>query len=110
MQQKKMQGFTRLSTVNDKDRLRAYTKESFASQWGQIRNLALQSPTRKVLLRKLFRGENNANMREHEKGYLVHGVAKDKWAGKTYALKNFINAHSPKAVVNLASEMQKRCQ
>lgn len=49
-------------------------------------------------------------MREHEKGYLVHGVAKDKWAGKTQALKDFINAHSPKAVVNLASEMQKRCQ
>lgn len=95
--------------VNDPNRLRAYTKEAFASQWGHIRNLALQSPTKEVLLDKLFRGDNNANMREHEKGYLVHGVAKDKWAGKTQTLKDFINTHSPKAVVNLASEMQKRC-
>lgn len=96
--------------VNDNVIVKTYAKESFASQWGHIRNLALQSETKEMLLDKLFKGENDKNMKEHEKGYLVHGVAKDKWAGKTQALKDFVNRHSPKAVVNLASEMQKKCK
>lgn len=95
--------------VNDKEKLKVYTKESFASQWGQIRNLALQCTSSKELIDKLFKGENDKLMRDHDKGYLVHGVAKEKWAGKTQALRDFINNHSPKAVVNLASEMQKKC-
>ena len=97
--------------VNDKNRLRVYTKESFASQWGNIRNLALQSHSSAELIEKLFRTKDTSGkeLDDHEKGYLVHGVAKDKWAGKTQALKDFINSHSPKAVVNLASEMQKKC-
>ena len=96
--------------VNDKDRVRIYTKEAFASQWGHIRSLALQCKTKEMLFEKLFKGENDKSMKEHEKGYLVHGVAKDKWAGKTQTLKDFIENHSPKAVVNLASEMQKKCK
>ena len=97
--------------VNDKDKLRIYTKQSFASQWGNIRNLALQSSTSADLIEKLFRTKdaNGIELPEHRKGYLVHGIAKDKWVGKTQALKDFINSHSPKAVVNLASEMQKQC-
>lgn len=97
--------------VNNKDRLRVYAKESFASQWGNIRNLALQSTTSADLIDKLFKTKdtNGIVLPEHEKGYLVHGVAKDKWAGKSQALKDFINSHSLKAVVNLASEMQKKC-
>ena len=94
--------------VNDRFILKNYAKESFASQWGHIRSLALQCKTKEMLIEKLFKGENDKSMKEHEKGYLVHGVAKDKWAGKTQALKDFINSHSPKAVVNLASEMQKK--
>ncbi len=97
--------------VNDKNRLRIYAKESFASQWGNIRNIALQCGSSSELIEKLFRTKdaNGKELDDHEKGYLVHGVAKDKWAGKTQALKDFINSHSPKAVVNLASEMQKKC-
>lgn len=97
--------------VNDKNRLRVYAKESFASQWGNIRNLALQSDTSAVLMDKLFRtkDDNGQELPEHQKGYLVHGIAKEKWAYRTQALRDFINAHSPKAVVNLASEMQKKC-
>lgn len=97
--------------VNDENRLRVYTKESFASQWGNIRNIALQSHSSAELIEKLFRTKDarGKELDDHEKGYLVHGVAKDKWAGKTQALKDFINSHSPKAVVNLASEMQKKC-
>lgn len=96
--------------VNDSVILKTYTKESFASQWGHIRNLALQCRTKEMLYEKLFKGENDESMEEHEKGYLVHGVAKDKWAGKTQALKDFIGNYSTKAVVNLASEMQKKCK
>ena len=96
--------------VNDSVILKTYTKESFASQWGHIRNLALQCKTKEMLYEKLFKGENDESMEEHEKGYLVHGVAKDKWAGKTQALKDFIGNYSTKAVVNLASEMQKKCK
>ena len=96
--------------VNDSIILKTYAKESFASQWGHIRSLALQCKTKEILLDKLFKEENDKNMKEHEKGYLVHGVAKDKWAGKTQALKDFVNSHSPRTVVNLASEMQKKCK
>lgn len=96
--------------VNDNVILKTYTKESFASQWGHIRSLALQSKTKEVLLDKLFKGEDDKDMKEHEKGYLVHGVAKDKWKKKTQALKDFVNSHTPKTVVNLASEMQKKCK
>lgn len=96
--------------VNDPNMTKVYTKESFASQWGHIRSLALQSKTKEVLIDKLFKGENDNNMKEHEKGYLVHGVAKDKWKGKTQALKDFVKSHSPRTVVNLASEMQKKCK
>ena len=98
--------------VNNSNTTKVYTKESFASQWGNIRNLALQSATSDELIAKLFRirDTNGKELPEHEKGYLVHGVAKDKWAGKTQALKSFIETYSPKAVVNLASEMQKKCK
>ena len=98
------------SWVNDPVKTKVYAKESFASQWGHIRSLALQSKNKEVLFDKLFKGENDKDVKDHEKGYLVHGVAKDKWAGKTQALKDFVNSHSPKTVVNLASEMQKKCK
>lgn len=94
--------------INDKNRLRLYAKESFASQWGQIRSLAIQSTTSDQLIEKLF--NQGKDLPDYEKGYLVHGVAKDKWTGKTQALKDFIRSHSLKAVVNLASEMQKKCK
>lgn len=114
--------------INNSEKIRMFTAESFASQWGQIRNIALQCEMilrnegetnekfmeRKMdeLYNKLFRtkDEQGRELQEKDKGYLVHGVAKDKWAGKTSELRKFVESqHSPKAVVNLASEMQKRC-
>lgn len=86
--------------INDTAKIRMFTSESFASQWGQIRSRALQAQDRSELKDALFKEGS---------GYLVHGVAKDKWAGKTKILEDFVNNNSPKAVVNLASEMQKRC-
>lgn len=86
--------------INDSKKIRMFTTDSFASQWGQIRSLALQASSSSELRDSLFmEGE----------GYLVHGVAKDKWVGKTKYLEDFVNKYPPKAVVNLASEMQKRC-
>ena len=98
--------------INDKDRLRVYAKESFASQWGHIRILAQQCSTSAQLIEKLFKTKDadGIELKDHQKGYLVHGVAKDKWTGKTQALKAFIQSQSLKAVVNLASEMQKKCK
>lgn len=96
--------------VVDKTNLRIYTKDSFASQWGQIRAIAMQCSTPEQLLNKLFRGENDSKLSKHDKGYLVHGVAEDKWKGKTSALKEFIKKYPVEAVINLASEMQKRCK
>lgn len=98
--------------VEDKEKLKIYAKESFASQWGQIRAIAMKCVSRQELEDKLFKEKDNQGkgLPDHQKGYLVHGVAKDKWKDRTDALKAFVQDHSPKAVVNLASEMQKRCK
>ena len=88
------------SWIGDSKKIRMYATESFASQWGHIRSLALLAADSSKLSDDLFKEGS---------GYLVHGVAKDKWAGKTSELRKFVESHSPKAVVNLASEMQKRC-
>ena len=82
--------------------------ESFASQWGNIRTLAATSSSYEELEDKLF-AENV--------GYLVHGVAKDKWDkyDRALKLKEFIEAQSQmlsdvelcRCVVNLATEMAK---
>jgi hypothetical protein len=88
----------------------------FASQWGNIRDIAATSKDVNSLTADLY-GSN--------RGYLAHGVAKEKWSeqGRLDALQNFIkaaveqfkeqkayaNRYVPMAVVNLASEMAKEC-
>jgi hypothetical protein len=47
-----------------------FTKEAFASQWGTVRNIAIQNSCKENLSTALFDGKT---------GYLTHGVAKDKW-------------------------------
>jgi ASC-1-like (ASCH) protein len=104
--------------------------KAFASQWGNIRNIAIQSKDLEQLERELY---NNAN------AYLTHGKAKDKWNeyGRLDLLKKFVRSlcgdfdksfggktqneadksiikalkdrYIPTAVVNLASEMSKKC-
>lgn len=79
---------------------RNFKGETFASQWGTIRSIAMKSNNCDELKNKLF---------EKDKGYLVHGVAKEKWAGYLKALNDFIEENrnnAPMAVVNLASQMQ----
>jgi hypothetical protein len=103
--------------------------KKFASQWGNIRDIAATSKDAASLEAALYGGNS---------GYLTHGVAKEKWAeqGRLGALQRFIrtakdqfevqeknfkvqdekskekvyaNRYVPMAVVNLASEMAKKC-
>lgn len=94
-----------------------FKEDKFASQWGSIRNLASIasrfSPTGKDdnLYDALFKEKT---------GYLVHGVAKEKWEKKNRIgeFKEFIEtldrdttlSESEKltAVINLAAEMAKK--
>lgn len=91
-------------------------RELFASQWGAIRTIAMQYKDGKVIKDRLF-------VQAKEKkdcGYLVHGVAKDKWSacGRKGLLENFLKEMdksdygdiTAKALINLASEMAKICK
>lgn len=96
---------------NEKD----FGGEKFASQWGNIRRIALQNKTKEEINAALFTGD---------KAFLTRGVAKDKWQekGRLAKLKNFIDSKDPKseekeiltddniqqALINLASEMAKK--
>lgn len=102
--------------------------ESFASQWGAIRTIAMQYPTYKDIVYQLFdktktiiHGKTNEPKKEAD-AYLTHGVAAEKWkkGRRTDILKKFIdgiNARKndygdivPMALINLASEMAKKCR
>ena len=81
-----------------------FKDEKFASQWGNIRNLAIQN--------------DEINTRHNKiKEYLTKGIAKDKWEGNRYrSLERFLNKIKEKelddnfarqAIINLANEMAK---
>lgn len=83
--------------------------EVFASQWGSIRSLAMKCRSFEEIMECLF-GTTEVN--GHKKGYLVHGVAEDKWKqrNRRKKLEDFLKNNSGNAVellINLASEMQK---
>ena len=82
-----------------------FERETFASQWGSIRNIALQYNTEEGLRKALFDGDH---------AYLNHGVAKTKWqeGGRLKKLIDFFNenkssVNAQNLLVNLASEMAK---
>lgn len=84
-----------------------FKDKTFASQWGQIRSIAMQCVTKDEMLHRLF---DNAD------AYLSHGVAEEKW--KEYRrkdkLKDFVktlnDAEVQMVMVNLAAEMAKKCR
>lgn len=84
--------------------------ERFASQWGQIRNIAMKNASKEDIKIKLF-GDNEINV----DGYLTHGIAEDKWneERRINRLKMFIDSLTSEeaqiVIVNLASEMAKKC-
>lgn len=87
-----------------------YWGDSFASQWGAIRSLAMR-----------YDGSRLKNKLEF---YLSHGVAQDKWLkkGRKKALDEFIKAVTldegstkrdnvlREAIINLSAEMAKYCK
>lgn len=88
-------------------------KESFASQWGNIRKIAMQYKTKQEIVDKLF-----ADSKEKGKsGYLMHGVAKDKWDERKrreklerFIEKKLTDENIEFAIINLAAEMAKICR
>ena len=80
-----------------------FRKGTFASQWGSIRNIAMISPDSHVLI-------------SYIDSYLSHGIAKDKWEerGRKMRLDDFMKANKDKdlqsIMINLASEMAKKCK
>ncbi len=88
-----------------------HTKE-FASQWGEIRNIAMISMNFDVLKKNLFEESSIKG----KGGYLTHGVAMEKWSAndRLKIFKTFVHSLEPDiaidVVVNLASEMAKKCK
>lgn len=106
-----------------------FSKSSFASQWGTIRNIAIQNDTMDSLLYELFdkvitkdRADSPTDHRTQTTelaGYITHGIKAKEWKAKNRAtiLRNFILSMgkteefgdiSQRALVNLASEMAKK--
>lgn len=82
--------------------------ERFASQWGAIRSIAMQEKTAERIKKALYE--------DKEKGYLMHGVAKDQWdkSGRRDNLIEFVEKTDGdilrEALINLCSEMAKVCK
>lgn len=102
-----------------KDNKQKFKSDSFASQWGTIRSIAMKTSTKEGLLYELFDKtvikkdlERNRDI-EEKAGYLTHGVATEKWSqgGRANLLRTFIEEQDDRsvqlAVINLAAEMAK---
>jgi hypothetical protein len=80
-----------------------FTKGKFASQWGSIRSLAMITSDSQRLINVID-------------AFLDHGVAKDKWEeqnrkGRLDAfMLQHVNEDLQSIMINLASEMAKRCK
>ncbi len=95
--------------VNTPENKQKFSEESFASQWGTIRKIAMQIQSQTDLKNKLL----------GEKGYLKTGVAKDKWskAGRLTSFEKFMDTLTENSsfsekeivfgIINLAAEMAK---
>lgn len=98
-----------------KDHQNKFKSDSFASQWGSIRSLAMQYPEKADLERELFTKTITRNKKEVPNAYLTHGVAKEKWSerGRFKVFKDFFNDEAINeemiqfAIINLSAEMAK---
>jgi hypothetical protein len=99
-----------LKSVNDfiRENRKYFAEDKFASQWGTIRSIAMQSDRKEGIISELF---------DEKAGYLTHGIAKDKWdeRGRRDKFRTFIDKRLNElygkdfqsAIINLASEMAK---
>jgi len=87
--------------VEDFDETLFIGQQKFISQWGTIRSIALKN-------------KRNDNLKKEIEEYISHGVKQDDWAGKRAELlidfmeKN--ESHLWESIINLASEMAKKCR
>ncbi len=101
--------------------------ETFASQWGTVRMIAMQYRTHEAIVYELYRKkEVRTTTKDNKKkeipmAYLTHGIAESRWKkrGRRDELKKFIDEVceegikksygdiTAKALINLASEMAK---
>lgn len=106
---------------------RKFADNTFASQWGAIRSIAMRKTTYKDIVYELFEKEEKRKTTKDNietttpNAYITHGIAASRWKkyGRGRILRNFIdNVHSlgqqqnlgditAKALVNLSSEMAK---
>ena len=90
--------------------------ETFASQWGTIRSIAMKNKSKTVLLNELFDKKTERNGKNVSNAYLTHGVAADKWSerGRLKVFKDFVETlnenNAQMAIINLAAEMAKKCR
>jgi len=103
-----------------------FGEESFASQWGTIRSLAMSLKTAEELDKKLFtevkRDSSGKAILDKEgkpipDAYLTHGVAKEKWEKnrrkRTFEdffkklAQEYDDYHVRQALINLAAQMAK---
>lgn len=90
--------------------------DSFASQWGTIRSIAMKNRTKQSLSYELFDKMAQKNGKTIPNAYLTHGVAADKWKerGRLRLFRDFFerltNENAQMALVNLAAEMAKKCR
>ena len=84
-----------------------------ASQWGRIRAIAMESKNSNDLDKKLFESANRE--KGIKGGYLVHGIASDKWDNRKLSIiKTFVNNNDrdfkflQQLLINLAAEMAKK--
>ena len=111
--------------VNDftKEHKGKFTGDSFASQWGAIRSIAMRCKSYEDIKEELLdKREETKDGKDKPIAYLTHGVAKDKWnkRKRIKVLEDFLqNIYderknygdiTSKALVNLASEMAKQCK
>ena len=92
-----------------------FTGKQFASQWGRIRAIAMESNDWTDLHNQLFEGPDKE--KNIKGGYLKHGIAQEKWEerGRCNLLYNFLKDNKSKdfkflqqLVINLAAEMAKK--
>ena len=92
-----------------------FREKQFASQWGRIRAIAMESKNWDNLDKKLFEPVNQE--RGIKGGYLKHGIAAEKWKERNRynLLSDFLKEHKSKdfkflqqLVINLAAEMAKK--
>jgi hypothetical protein len=104
-------------TVNEfvRENKKNFTQESFASQWGSIRAIAMRYSTYAELKEELFDKKITKNGKPEPYAYLTHGVAMEKWKkrGRFDVFRDFFNGLSPdgdfaqKVLINLAAQMAK---